>query len=57
MIDVDQKQIVSMWASGHVAIRGNEAAYRATKEAIDMESTDDIVPCSDLKSLTALYVH
>ena len=34
-INADQMKIVFMWVPGHVGIRGNEAADRAAKEALD----------------------
>ena len=52
-IDVDQKDF---FFSGHAGIRENEAPDRAAKEALDREPTDDLIPFSDLKSLTAKYV-
>ena len=56
-IDVDQKEIVFMWVPGHVGIRGNEAADRAAKKALDKKRTADLMPFSDLKPLTAKYVY
>ena len=53
-IDGDQKEIVFMWVSGYVGIRGKEAADRAAKEAFDKEPTNDLMPFSDLKPLVVV---
>ena len=52
-IETDQKEVVFMWVPGHVGIRGKGAADTAAKEALEKETTDDLMPFSDLKPLTA----
>ena len=39
-----------------IVIRGNEAADRAAKEALNIEPTAGLVPFSDLKPLSFRYV-
>ena len=56
-INADQKKIVFMWVTGHVGIRGNEAADRGAKEALDKKPTADLMPFSDLEHLTAKYAY
>ena len=56
-IDVEQKETISVSVPGHVDIRGNAAADRAAREALDKEPADDLIPFSDLKRLTAKYIH
>ena len=46
-----------MWVLGHVGIRGNEAADRAAKKALNKKPTADLMPFSDLKPLTTKYVY
>ena len=55
--EVDHKETVFMSVPGHVGIQGNDAAERAAKEALDKELTEDLMPFSDLKPLTAKYTH
>ena len=40
-----------------MGIRGNEAADKAAKETLKKEPIDDLMPFSDLKPLTAKYIH
>ena len=56
-IEVDQKDAVFMWVLGHVGIHGNEAEDTAAKEALEKEYIIDLMPFSNLKPLTAKYIH
>ena len=56
-IYADKKETIFMWVPGHIGIRGNEAAERAAKEALNTELTAGLVPFSDLKPLTSKYVY
>ena len=40
-----------------MGIRGNEAADRAARKLLKRKSIDDLMPFSDLKPLTAKYIH
>ena len=53
-----QTKRIFFWVPGHVGIRGNQAADRAAKEALDKKKqTADLMPFSDLKPLTVKYVY
>ena len=56
-IEIDQKEVVFIWFPGHVGIRGDESADRAAKETLEKEPADDLMPFSDLKRMTAKYLH
>ena len=56
-MDVDQNEIVFMWVPGHVGPWENETADRAAKDPLDKEPTDDLMPSSDMKPLTAKCIH
>ena len=40
-----------------MGIHGNEAGDRAAEEALEKEPIDDLMPFSELKPLTAKYIH
>ena len=42
-INADQKKIVFKWIPGRVGIRGNEAADRAAKKALNNKPTSDLI--------------
>ena len=55
-INADKKGTIFVWVPGNIGIRGNEAADRAAKEALNTEPTAGLVPFPDLKPLTFKYV-
>ena len=52
----DGKDIVFIWVSGHVGIRGNSVADSAVKDAFDGDVSVELIPFSDLKSRANKYI-
>ena len=53
----DGRGIVFIWVPGHVGIRGNLAADSAAKDALVCDISVEIIPFSDLKSRTNIYIY
>ena len=50
------REIVLIWVSGHVGIRGNWAEDSATKDVLDGDISVELIPFSDLKSRSNKYI-
>ena len=52
----EAREIVFIWVSGHVGIRGNSAADSVAKDALDGDISVELIPFSDLK-ITHIYIY
>ena len=51
------REVVFIWVPGHVGIRGNSAADSTAKDALDGDSSVELIPFSDLKPRTNKYIY